>query len=140
MDDEVSLDTQLPSEYFWVEASEDMSDDLKRKCVAAFDAIHDQRVLHGNVELRNMLIGAEGNVTIINFQNARSTAHSKIEGMDLPRATEDDIYLEKRLVKFKLNYGDSREREINLMNRAMKGARISTMFVYLELMISTYAN
>lgn len=123
VDGGVSVAMELPSASFWVEASEDMSDELKLKCIKAFDALHDHSVLHGDVELHNILIGAEGNVTLVGFRKCRSTM--PIEAVGLGRATDEDILLEKRLVKFKLNYGDAREREIRLMNRVVKRSESS---------------
>ncbi|TDL28322.1 hypothetical protein BD410DRAFT_683199, partial [Rickenella mellea] len=57
----ISVAMELPSSAFWVEASEDMPNHLKEKCIAAFDKIHARGVLHNDVELRHMLINAEGN-------------------------------------------------------------------------------
>ena len=109
VDGAVSVAMELPSSSFWVEASEDMSNHLKRKCIAAFDAIHAQGVLHNDVELRHMLISAEGHVTIIDFQMSR--ALDPVPEVGLAQATEADIRLEKRKIKFKLGYEDCRQRE-----------------------------
>ncbi|KAH8110670.1 hypothetical protein DFH11DRAFT_1801994 [Phellopilus nigrolimitatus] len=109
VDGAISVAMELPSSSFWIEASEDMSDHLKRKCIAAFDAIHDRGVLHDDVELRHMLISKEGDVTIIDFQESR--ALNPIKDVNLKAATEADIRLEKRKVLFKLNFGEAREDE-----------------------------
>ncbi|KAI5119064.1 hypothetical protein M0805_001523 [Coniferiporia weirii] len=109
VDGAISVAMELPSSSFWIEASDDMSDHLKRKCIAAFDMIHDCGVLHNDVELRHMLISAEGDVTIIDFQG--SQALKSIEEVGLEAASEADIRLEKRKVMFKLNYGNARINE-----------------------------
>ncbi|KII93328.1 hypothetical protein PLICRDRAFT_65278, partial [Plicaturopsis crispa FD-325 SS-3] len=48
-----------PHPVFWTEASATMVDALKERCIHAFEKIHAQGVLHGDVELRHMLIGAD---------------------------------------------------------------------------------
>lgn len=117
VDGAVSVAMELPSSSFWVEASEDMSNHLKRKCIAAFDAIHAQGVLHNDVELRHMLISAEGRVTIIDFQESR--ALSPMPLIKLEQATEDELRLEKRKIKFKLAFEDSRPKEYEKQARVL---------------------
>lgn len=101
----ISIAMELPHSSFWIEATEDMSDFLKRKCIAAFDRVHERGVLHGDAELRHMLISAEGDVTLIDFQ--LSQALRPIKEVGLEACTQDDIRLERRKVLFKLNYGDA---------------------------------
>lgn len=117
VDGAISVAMELPSSSFWVEASEDMSGHLKRKCIAAFDAIHEQGVLHDDVELRHMLISADGHITIIDFQESR--ALNPIPEIGLKQATEADLRLEKRKAKFKLAYEDSRQREVEKRIRVL---------------------
>ncbi|KLO13775.1 hypothetical protein SCHPADRAFT_798816, partial [Schizopora paradoxa] len=56
IDRRISVAMELPHSSFWVEATEDMSVVLKRKCISALDKIHERGVLHGDVELRHMLV------------------------------------------------------------------------------------
>lgn len=101
----ISIAMELPHSSFWIEATEDMSDSLKRKCISAFDRIHERGVLHGDAELRHMLINAEEDVTIIDFQ--LSQALRPIKEVGLEACTQEDIRLERRKVLYKLNYGDA---------------------------------
>ena len=120
IDRRISVAMELPHSSFWVEATEDMSIALKRKCIAALDRIHERGVLHGDVELRHMLVNAEGDVTIIDFQ--MSQALRPIKEVGLEACTVADIRVEKRKVLFKLNYGDAQEyehakrRRVNALN------------------------
>ncbi|EEB93131.1 hypothetical protein MPER_08257, partial [Moniliophthora perniciosa FA553] len=50
-----------PHHSFWVEASPDMPLVLKERCIAAYERLHGCGVLHGDVELRHMLIGKDSN-------------------------------------------------------------------------------
>ena len=117
VDGAISVAMELPSSTFWVEASEDMSDYLKRKCITAFDEIHARGVLHNDVELRHMLVSSTGEVTIIDFQMSRALKPKHEVG--LQRATEDDIRLEKRKVRFKLDYNYAQRRENVKRTRVM---------------------
>ncbi|KAI0036689.1 hypothetical protein K488DRAFT_40545, partial [Vararia minispora EC-137] len=48
-----------PHPIWWFEASSSIPDVLKAKIVVAYQRIHAQGVLHGDVALRHMLIGAD---------------------------------------------------------------------------------
>ena len=98
-----------PHHSFWLEASPDMPDVLKERCIAAFEQIHSRKVLHGDIELRHMLIGGDGKVTIIDFQGSRSLIPN--EAVKLRKAEPHEFQLEMRKVKFKLNYDNAREKE-----------------------------
>ncbi|KAL5533674.1 hypothetical protein ACEPAG_134 [Sanghuangporus baumii] len=113
----ISIAMELPSSNFWVEASDAMSGQLKRRCIAAFNKIHDRGVLHNDVELRHMLISPSGDVTIIDFQESR--AIKPIKEIGLGRASEADIRMEKRKILFKLDYPDSRLYEVLKMKSAI---------------------
>ncbi|KAL5519512.1 hypothetical protein ACEPAH_1195 [Sanghuangporus vaninii] len=113
----ISIAMELPASDFWVEASDAMSGQLKSRCIAAFNKIHDRGVLHNDVELRHMLIGSSGDVTIIDFQESR--AIKPIKDVSLGRASEADIRMEKRKVLFKLDYLDSRLYEVLKMKSAI---------------------
>ena len=105
----ISIAMELPSSDFWIEASEAMSEELKSRCIAAFDKIHDRGVLHNDIELRHMLINSKGEVIIIDFQESRALKPRGEVG--LQRATEADIRMEKRKIRFKLGFKDSRLQE-----------------------------
>ncbi|KAL5494697.1 hypothetical protein ACEPAI_158 [Sanghuangporus weigelae] len=113
----ISIAMELPSSNFWVEASDAMSGQLKRRCIAAFNKIHDRGVLHNDVELRHMLISSSGDVTIIDFQE--SCAIKPIKEVGLGRASEADIRMEKRKILFKLDYPDSRLYEVLKLKSAI---------------------
>lgn len=116
----ISVAMELPSSSFWVEATDDMSNHLKRKCIAAFDAIHKCGVLHNDIELRHMLIGADGKVSIIDFQASR--VKKPLKDVGLLEAKDDQFRLEDRLIRFRLNYEDARRREYVKHNRAFAKA------------------
>jgi hypothetical protein len=99
----------VPHHSFWIQASPDMPDVLKRRCFQAYDQLHCQGVLHGMVELESILIGGDGRVKIMNFDRSRS---SKPHGpVHLEPATQEDFKLEMREVHFKLDYMDARRKE-----------------------------
>jgi len=111
-----------PHHSFWIEASADMPHVLKKRCVEAFEKIHAQGVCHGDIELRHMLIGGDGKVTIIDFQNSRALVPNEV--VNLGAATPADLRMEMRKVKFKLDYEGSRkwedEKQIRCAQRASK--------------------
>ncbi|KAF7986253.1 hypothetical protein HWV62_38729 [Athelia sp. TMB] len=113
----ISIAMELPHHSFWIEASPGMPSILKQRCVEAFAKIHERGVLHGDVELHNMLIGGDGRVTIINFQNSRAL----IPNLDitLMGAEAKELELEMRRVKYKLDYEGAREKELMKMTRAV---------------------
>ena len=96
----ISVAMELPHTSFWIEASPDMPDSIKKKCIEAFDKIHAFGVLHNDVELRHMLISAEGNPVIIDFQ--LSQAVKPLSELGVAACTEEEIKLEKRKVKLNL--------------------------------------
>lgn len=112
----------LPPSKFWVEASCDMSKYLKRKCLLALDAIHARGVLYNSIELRNILINEHGDVFFINFHQSRSITPEI--SMCIPQASDEDLLLEKRLLRFKLDYEDSRVQEVERRRRALTRRRI----------------
>lgn len=117
VDGAISVAMELPSSTFWVEASDDMSDHLKRKCIAAFDEVHSRGVLHDDVELRHMLVSAAGEVTLIDFQMSRARKPKYEVG--LQRATESEFRLEKRKVLYKLDFDNARWKENAKRTRVM---------------------
>jgi hypothetical protein len=112
----ISIAMEPPHHSFWIEASADMPNVLKERCIEAFEKIHACGVLHGDVELRHMLIGGDGKVTIINFQRSRAL----VPNLDvmLLEATPSDLKLEMRKVKYKLDYDGAREMESEKIARS----------------------
>lgn len=98
-----------------------MSKILKRKIIDAYDAIHKRGILHNNVDPRNMLINNMGEVILINFQ--KSKLLSPEDGLNISIASEMEIALEKRLVRFILDFEGSRKEEIQQRERTMKSRR-----------------
>ena len=101
-----------------------MPDVLKHRCVEAFERLHAQGVLHGDAELRHMLIDADAKVTIIDFKAAATSV--PLENVDadevgLRKATPEEFRLEMRRVKFKLDYDGAREKERQRQLRKKKG-------------------
>ena len=94
---------------------------LKDRVVDAFDRIHSRGVLHNDVELRHMLIGGDGRVTIIDFEKSKTNV--KFPELKLERASRDEVREEIRRVKVKLNYRDARAEEEAIRLEALKAAK-----------------
>ncbi|KAL4068226.1 hypothetical protein V8B97DRAFT_1918738 [Scleroderma yunnanense] len=109
MPEAISITMELPHDSFWIESSPTMPDVLKDRVIAAFEKIHARGVLHGDPELRHMLIGADGRVTIIDFGMSRAITAD--ESVDLERAEPEEFLLEMRKVKYKLDYQGARKKE-----------------------------
>ncbi|KAJ7293303.1 hypothetical protein C8J57DRAFT_1210891 [Mycena rebaudengoi] len=119
----VDVAMEPPHHSFWIEASSDMPHVLKKRCVQAFEKLHACGVYHGDVELRHMLIGGDAKVTIIDFQASRALVPN--EAVQLSAATPDDLRMEMRKVKFKLDYEGARAWEDQkLMRRARLARRL----------------
>ncbi|KAH9946676.1 hypothetical protein B0H21DRAFT_742605 [Amylocystis lapponica] len=119
----VTLVMEPPHHSFWIEASPDMPVVLKERVIAAYEKLHARGLLHGDAELRHMLIGADAKVTLIDFQESRA----RVPNVDLMlyQATPEDFAFEMRRVKFKLDYDGAREREGAKMERAnQRAARV----------------
>ncbi|KAH7915353.1 hypothetical protein BJ138DRAFT_1141937 [Hygrophoropsis aurantiaca] len=110
----IAVTMELPHQSFWMEASPTMPNVLKERCIAAFEKIHSRGVLHGDPELRHMLIGADGRVTIIDFQLSKAITAN--ESVDLGEATLEEFRLEMRKVKYKLDYQGARKLEEDKIN------------------------
>ncbi|KAL0580287.1 hypothetical protein V5O48_001704 [Marasmius crinis-equi] len=104
-----------PHHSFWIEASTDMPLVLKDRCVEAFEKIHARGVLHGDVELRHMLIGGDGKVTVIDFQESRALV--PIPDLHLKATTFEEMRMEMRKVKVKLDYPGARDWEQGKLQR-----------------------
>ena len=101
-----------------------MPDVLKRRCVEAFEKLHSQGILHGDAELRHMLINADAKITIIDFKAAATCVpleNVDMEEVGLRRAVPEEFRLEMRRVKFKLDYDGAREREREKQLRKRRG-------------------
>lgn len=121
MPEAVSITMELPHSSFWLEASSTMPDVLKERVIAAFEEIHARGVLHGDPELRHMLIGADGRVTIIDFGMSRAVAAD--DTVDLEHACREEFLLEMREVKYKLDYKDARKKEAAKVQAYLSRAR-----------------
>ena len=113
-----------PHECFWIESSPDMPDVLKRRCVEAFEKLHAQGILHGDAELRHMLINADAEVTIVDFKAAATCVpleNVAMEEVGLRKAAPEEFRLEMRRVKFKLDYDGAREKELQKQSRKKRG-------------------
>ncbi|KAI0651787.1 hypothetical protein C8Q79DRAFT_1005044 [Trametes meyenii] len=104
-----SLAFEPPHTSFWMEASADMPRVLKKAVIQAFIILHQQGIQHGDPQLRNVLIGGDGRVTLINFQAA--SARDPIPEVGLSPTDKGLLALEMRQVMFKLDYEGARARE-----------------------------
>ncbi|KAJ7783477.1 hypothetical protein DFH07DRAFT_995622 [Mycena maculata] len=117
----VSVAMEPPHPSFWLEASSDMPHVLKKRCVQAFEKLHEAGVYHGDVELRHMLIGADARVTLIDFQASRALVPNP--AVHLAAASPDELRMEMRKVRFKLDYEGARAWEDAKLMRAARLAR-----------------
>ncbi|KAI6132672.1 hypothetical protein EDD16DRAFT_1699347 [Pisolithus croceorrhizus] len=117
----ISLTMELPHDSFWIESSPTMPDVLKERVIAAFEKIHARGVLHGDPELRHMLIGADGRVTIIDFGMSRAITAD--DSIDLEYAEPEEFLLEMRKVKYKLDYRGARKREADKVQAYLNRVR-----------------
>ncbi|KAI0824228.1 hypothetical protein BC628DRAFT_1420311 [Trametes gibbosa] len=111
----ISLLMELPHHSFWMEASADMPNVLKKSVIHCYVILHSRGILHGEPELRNMLIGGDGRVTLVNFHAAR--AREPMPQLGLQPANRNDFALELRQVMYKLDYEGARVRENAKMKR-----------------------
>lgn len=127
MPEVVSVTMEMPHSSFWIESSPNMPHALKERVIAAFEKIHAQGVLHGDPELRHMLIGADGKVMIIDFGMSRAIREHTSVGIE--RAETEEFRLEMRKVKYKLDYMGARKREgdkvDDYLRRVRKNRKIS---------------
>jgi serine/threonine protein kinase len=100
----------LPHPSFWVEATEDMPNLLKERVISAYETLHHKGVLHRNVELSNILIGADGYVTLINFEH--SGTRGGHDGYQIPRVLPEAFEMEMRELKYKLDWESSKSKEL----------------------------
>lgn len=107
--DGISMYMEPPHNVFWMHASPSMPDCLKRRVIDTYMILHRAGILHCAVELRHMLIGADGRVTLVDFKWARSTR--RVKGYRTTKPHKRDFALELREVKCKLDYQGARARE-----------------------------
>ncbi|KAG1826153.1 uncharacterized protein BJ212DRAFT_1475490 [Suillus subaureus] len=106
----ISIAMELPHQSFWIEASPTMPDVLKERAMQGLEMLHSRGILHGDIELRHVLIGGDGAVTFIDFQLSRST--NPDESVGLEKAEDEEFRFEKRLLAFKLDLHGARASEI----------------------------
>lgn len=106
----ISIAMELPHQSFWIEASPTMPDVLKERAMQGLEMLHSRGILHGDIELRHVLIGGDGAVTFIDFQLSRST--NPDESVGLEKAEDEEFRFEKRLLAFKLDLHGARTSEI----------------------------
>jgi hypothetical protein len=106
----ISIAMELPHQSFWMEASPTMPDVLKERAMQGLEMLHSRGILHGDIELRHVLVGGDGAVTFIDFQLSRST--NPDESVGLEKAEEEEFRFEKRLLAFKLDLHGARASEI----------------------------
>ncbi|OJA12051.1 hypothetical protein AZE42_06699 [Rhizopogon vesiculosus] len=106
----VSIAMELPHQSFWMEASHTMPDVLKERAMEGLEMLHSRGILHGDIELRHVLIGGDGAVTFIDFQLSRSTTPD--ESIGLEKGEDEEFRFEKRMLAFKLDLHGARTREI----------------------------
>jgi hypothetical protein len=107
--DVVNVLMELPHPAFWMHASDDMPDVLKKRCIDCFERIHAAGVLYGNVQLSHIIVGADARVTLVNFEHA--AVLDPLPQFCQKKTTPDKLRLEMRQVKYLLNYDKARERE-----------------------------
>jgi len=115
---EIDIIMNLPHPVFWIEASPSMPMVLKDCVVEAFQKLHERGVVHGDVALRHILIGADARVTLIDFQASR--ADDPNEDLGLCAAYPGDKAFEMRRVKFLLNMDNARKKEFRKSKAALK--------------------
>jgi tRNA A-37 threonylcarbamoyl transferase component Bud32 len=106
----VSIAMELPHQSFWMEASHTMPDVLKERAMEGLEMLHSRGILHGDIELRHILVGGDGAVTFIDFQLSRTTTPD--DSIGLEKAEDEEFRFEKRMLAFKLDLHDARTREI----------------------------
>jgi hypothetical protein len=114
----IDIAMELPHPVFWMEASASMPVVLKDSVVGAFRKLHERGIVHGDVALRHILIGADARVTLIDFQASR--ADEPNEDLDLAMTYTGEKDLEIRRVRFLLNMDNARKKEFKKSKAALK--------------------
>jgi len=114
----IDIAMDLPHPVFWMEASASMPTVLKDRVVETFQKLHERGVVHGDVALRHILIGADARVTLIDFQASRADEPNEDLGLEASYPGEKD--LEMRRVKFLLNMDNARKKEFRKAKTALR--------------------
>jgi hypothetical protein len=114
----IDIAMDLPHPIFWMEASASMPTVLKDRVVEAFQKLHGCGVVHGDVALRHILIGADARITLIDFQASRADEPNEDFGLAATYPGEKD--LEMRRVKFLLNMDNARKKEFRKSKAALR--------------------
>ena len=114
----IDIAMDLPHPVFWMEASVSMPVVLKDRVVEAFQKLHERGIVHGDVALRHILIGADARVTLIDFQASR--ADNPNEDLGLAATYPGEKELEMRRVKFLLDVDNARKKEFRKSKAAHK--------------------
>ena len=114
----IDIAMDLPHPVFWMEASASMPVVLKDRVVDAFQKLHGRGIVHGDVALRHILIGADTRVTLIDFQASR--ADDPNEDLGLEGTYPGEKELEMRRVKFLLDVDHTRQKEFRKSKAAHK--------------------
>ena len=114
----IDIAMELPHPVFWMEASASMPVVLKDCVVEAFRKLHERGIVHGDVALRHILIGADARVTLIDFQASRADEPNEKLGLAITYPGEKD--LEIRRVRFLLNMDNARKKEFKKSRAALR--------------------
>jgi hypothetical protein len=91
---------------------------LKDRVVEAYRKVHERGIVHGDVALRHILIGADARVTLIDFQASRADEPNEKLGLAMTYPGEKD--LEIRRVRFLLNLDNARKKEFKKSKAALR--------------------
>lgn len=109
---------ELPHRSFWIEASFEMPIVLKERCIEALRKLHACGILHGDLKLRDVIIGGDGHVTIKRFFKSRALVPDTQSG--LKAASPEELELEMRKLRFMLDYDDAQEKEQQRITQALR--------------------
>ncbi|KAH6917203.1 hypothetical protein BKA70DRAFT_326529 [Coprinopsis sp. MPI-PUGE-AT-0042] len=98
----VHIVTELPHHTFWMTAHPDMPDILKKRVIEAVTQIHSYGVVHGSLDLYDILIGADARVSIVNFDFARVV--DPINNAVIGVASAEEMKKEMKKVQCMLDY------------------------------------
>ncbi|KAJ3549333.1 hypothetical protein NM688_g5189 [Phlebia brevispora] len=110
----ISCAMSTPHSVGWRHATKVTPKHIQDKIIAAYERIHERRILHGNVAFRHILIGDSEEVTIIDFSKVRTLDDHTAAG--IKRCQEADLQLEMRRLKYMFDYDGAKEHERRLAN------------------------
>lgn len=99
----VDVAMEPPHPRGWAEASRASPDAVKQRIVDAYARIHARGILHGDIELRHMLVDEDGKVTLIDFGLAKTT-RAGFEPLGLEVCHPAALEREMRRVRFVLDF------------------------------------